>query len=86
MFIALSGGYRLEKNRFPQDKASYTTRKKTFARVFFKKRKKSLRETRAKLSSLAHFLLTRLRRFAKGILFHHIRLYLFYLLDVILYH
>lgn len=74
------------KEPFPQDKAAYTTRKNLFARVFFKKRKKVLRGVHAKLSSLAHFLLIRLRRSVVVILFHHIRLYLFCLLDEILYY
>ena len=71
---------------FPQDKAAYTTRKKLFARVFFKKRKKVLREITQKLSSLAQILLTRQPRFATEKLFRRIHPYLSYLLDEILYH
>ena len=60
---------------------------KKFLQEFFSKNaKKVLRGIRAKLSSLAQFLLTRLRRFAIMLIFHHIHPYLFYLLDVILYH
>ena len=71
---------------FPQDKAAYTTRKKLFARVFFKKRKKVLREIREKFHALAQILLTRLRRLVIVILFRRIHPYLFYLQDVIQYH
>ena len=60
---------------------------KNFLQEFFSKNaKKVLRGIHAKLSSLAHFLLTRQPRFAKEKLFHHIHPYLSYLLDEILYH
>ena len=60
---------------------------KKFLQEFFSKNaKKVLRGIRAKLSSLAQILLIRQPRFAIMLIFHHIRLYLFCLLDVILYH
>ena len=86
IFIALSGGYVLKETAPSRQDGLYHT-KKTFCKSFFSKNaKKVLREFHAKLSSLAHFLLTRLRRLVKEKLFHHTRLYLSYLLDEILYY
>ena len=75
-----------------RETASLKTRRlipheKIFLQEFFSKNaKKFCAESTQKFHALAQFLLTRLRRFAIMLLFHHIHPYLFYLLDEIQYH
>lgn len=76
----------LRKTASLKTRAVIPHEKKLLQEFFSKNAKKVLRGIRAKLSSLAHFLLTRLHRFAIMLLFHHIHPYLFYLLDEIQYH
>ena len=68
---------RLEGNRFPQDKAVYTTRKKTCKRFFQKNAKSFCAKFTQKLSRLAWVLLIRQSRFSKGKLFRPIHPYLY---------
>ena len=83
---AFKCGCRLEENRFPQDKQLIPHEKNFLQEFFSKNAKKVLRETRAKLSSLAQILLTRQPRSATEKLFRRIHPYLSYLLDVTQYH